>query len=192
VTGTLDSSVLMLNRVFQPLGITTVRHAFGLFAKGAAKAVLPDYRTCDWQQWADIPVQPTDDTVSTVSRYIRVPRVIAMTKYDRVPRKEMKFSRYGIYARDGSKCQFCGKKLPSSELSLDHVVPLSRGGLSTWENVVAACVRCNTRKADRTPAEAGMKLIATPKKPRANLVGRDLRVEWKSFLDQAYWLVELT
>lgn len=191
MTGTLDSSVLMINRVWQPISVTTARHAFSLFAKGAARAVLPDYTMCDWEEWCDIPAQPSDDTVCTPRQYIKVPRVIALTRYDRLPRKEMRFSRYGIYNRDGGKCQYCGRKFALSALSLDHVIPLSKGGLSSWDNVVSACVPCNTRKSDRTPTQAGMKLISQPKRPRAGIVGRELHFEWKSFLDQAYWLVEL-
>jgi 5-methylcytosine-specific restriction endonuclease McrA len=192
----LDSEVLVLNRVFQALRVTSARHALSLFYKGHAKAVLPDYSTYEWDNWCDIPAQPKDDVVLTPSRAILVPRVILLKNYDRLPRREVKFSRHNIYLRDENRCQYCGAKFTSSELSLDHVLPLSRGGVSSWENIVCACLSCNVKKGNRTPTEAGLKLIATPQRPRWNPVGQFTRsrwhASWKNFLDVAYWNVELS
>src|SRR5215470_4698227 len=143
----LDSQVLVLNRVFQAVQVTSVRKAFSLFYKGHVRAVLPDYSTYEWENWCDIPVQPHDEVVQTSSMAIRLPR------------QEVKFSRHNIYIRDGNRCQYCGHKFPSSELSLDHVIPLSRGGTSSWENIVCSCLKCNVKKGNRTPAEAGLKLV---------------------------------
>ena len=128
----LDSQVLVLNRVFQAVQVTSVRKAFSLFYKGHVKAVLPDYTTYEFENWCDIPVQPQDEVVLTPSMAIRVPRVIALKDFDRLPRQDVKFSRHNIYLRDGNRCQYCGHKFSSSELSLDHVIPLSRGGNSSW------------------------------------------------------------
>lgn len=196
MTGMLDSEVLVLNRVFQALRVTTARNALSLFYKGHAKAVLPDYSTYEWEHWCDIPAQPKDDVVLTPSRAILVPRVILLKNYDRLPRREVKFSRHNIYLRDGNRCQYCGGRYASSELSLDHVLPLSRGGVSSWENVVCACLTCNVKKGNRTPAEAGIRLIAPPERPRWNPVGQFTRARWhaswRNFLDVAYWNVELT
>ena len=155
----LDSQVLVLNRVFQAVQVTSVRKAFSLFYKGHVKAVLPDYSTYEFDNWCDIPVQPQDEVVLTPSMAIRVPRVVALKDFDRLPRQDVKFSRHNIYLRDGNRCQYCGHKFSSSELSLDHVIPLSRGGNSSWENVVCACLSCNVRKGNRTPHEASMRLV---------------------------------
>ena len=107
----------------------------------------------------------------------------------------MKFSRHNIYMRDGNRCQYCGKRFSTSELSLDHVVPLSRGGPSNWENIVCACLPCNVRKGNRLPEEAGMKLRRLAGKPKATPLGlmspHRIHPTWKNFLDMAYWNVEL-
>lgn len=191
----LESQVLVLNRVFQAVQVTTVRKAFSLFYKGHVRAVLEDYSTWDFENWCDIPVQPHDEVVMTPSSAIRVPRVVALKDFDRLPRQDVKFSRHNIYLRDGSRCQYCGHKFPSAELSLDHVVPLSRGGMSSWENVVCACLACNVRKGNRTPHEAGIRLIAPPRKPRWHPVGHfgasKFHPAWRNFLDLAYWNMEL-
>ena len=107
-----------------------------------------------------------------------------------------RFRGVNIFARDGNQCQFCGKKFPTSELSLDHVVPRSQGGKTTWENIVCACVDCNVRKGGRTPKQAHMTLIRKPEKPkRSPLLSMKLSqkkyISWQSFLDSAYWNVEL-
>ncbi len=172
-----------------------MRRAFTLFYKGHVRAVLPDYSTYEFENWCDIPVQPQDEIVLTPSMAIRVPRVIALKDFDRLPRQEVKFSRHNIYVRDGNRCQYCGHKFSSSELSLDHVIPLSRGGNSSWENVVCACLACNVRKGNRTPQGASMRPIAQPKKPRWHPVGHfganKYHPAWRNFLDVAYWNAEL-
>jgi DNA-directed RNA polymerase subunit RPC12/RpoP len=104
----LDSQVLVLNRVFQAVQVTSVRKAFSLFYKGHVKAVLPDYTTYEFDNWCDIPVQPQDEVVLTPSMAIRVPRVIALKDFDRLPPSDVKFSRHNIYLRDGNRCQYCG------------------------------------------------------------------------------------
>jgi 5-methylcytosine-specific restriction endonuclease McrA len=144
----LDSQVLVLNRVFQAVQVTSARKAFSLFYKGHVRAVLPDYSTWEFENWCDIPPQPQDEVVLTPSMAIRIPRVVALKDFDRLPRQEVKFSRHNIYLRDGNRCQYCGHRFSSSELSLDHVIPLSRGGSSSWENVVCACLSCNVKKGN--------------------------------------------
>ena len=191
----LDSHVLVLNRVFQAVQVTSVRKAFSLFYKGHVRAVLPDYSTYEFENWCDIPVQPQDEVVLTPSMAIRVPRVIALKDFDRLPRQDVKFSRHNIYVRDGNRCQYCGHKFSSSELSLDHVIPLSRGGRSTWENVVCACLPCNVKKGNKLLIETGLQLKRQPVRPKWHplhrLQGRNFPDIWKNFLDEAYWNVEL-
>ena len=193
----MDSSVLVLNSLFQAVQITGVHRAFRLFYAGRARALAPDFRAYDFPDWCDLPIGIDDELIRTPSRRIRVPRVIQLVHYDRVPHREVRFTRRNIFYRDRNRCQYCGKAFVQRDLNLDHVVPLSRGGRSEWTNVVAAGVPCNGRKGNRFPAEAGMGLIRPPKKPaghplvRANWIGR-FHEEWKTFLDEAYWNVELS
>jgi hypothetical protein len=134
--------------------------------------------------------------VKCVRFELAVPRIIRLLFYDRLPRTNVKFTRRNIYARDSNRCQYCGKRFATSELSLDHVVPRSRGGVSSWANIVCCCVKCNVRKGGRTPYEARMKLVRQPVKPKrspmiALRLGHEKYASWKQFLDAAYWNVEL-
>jgi 5-methylcytosine-specific restriction endonuclease McrA len=127
---------------------------------------------------------------------IAVPRIVRLFSYDRLPRRNVRFTRRNIFARDSNHCQYCGKKFPMSELSLDHVVPRSQGGGTDWQNIVCCCLKCNVKKGGRTPAEAHMKLINEPTKPkRSPMVTLRLTnakyASWKQFLNEAYWNVEL-
>jgi 5-methylcytosine-specific restriction endonuclease McrA len=134
--------------------------------------------------------------VRTVSLEIRVPRVIRLLFYNRVPKNQVKLNRRNIYARDGSRCQYCGKRFSSSELSLDHVVPRAQGGKASWTNIVCACTECNKKKGGRTPRQAGMKLTRKPTRPsRSPVLALKLMSgkyeAWKDFVDDAYWSVTL-
>ena len=202
----LDASVLVLNKLFMAVHIIPVRRAFCLLCKDLAEVVtLEDgtFTTYDFGTWREVSEyrarhfrQADDDWVRTSSTEIQVPRIIRLLGYDRLPRQTVKFNRRNIFARDNNQCQYCGKKFPTSELSLDHVTPRSQGGQTTWENIVCACVGCNVRKGGRTPREAGMALIRRPEKPRRspmlNLKLTSTKYQsWKTFLENAYWSVEL-
>ena len=203
----LDASVLVLNKTFLAVHIISVRRAFCLLCKDLAEVVhLEDgqFATYDFQSWAELSAYRAahfrpgedDDWVRTPSAEIQAPRVIRLLGYDRMPKQTVKFNRRNIFARDNNQCQYCGKKFPTSELSLDHVIPRSQGGQTTWENIVCACVACNVRKGGRTPREANMALIRKPEKPkRSPLLNLKLTnskyQSWRSFLDSAYWSVEL-
>ena len=202
----LDASVLVLNKLYMAVHVIPARRAFGLLFKELAEVVtLTDGRYCsyDFHSWREVSAaralfkDPDDDYVRTVNFEIQAPRVIRLLGYDRLPRQKVKFNRRNLFARDGNKCQYCGKKFPTSELSLDHVMPRSRGGLATWDNIVCACVRCNVRKGGRTPSEAGMRLYRDPVRPKTSpVLGLKLKhpkyESWKSFLNHAYWSVELS
>jgi len=202
----LDASVLVLNKLFMAIHIISVRRAFCLLCKDLAEVVsLEDgqfatYNFATWRELSEYRAQhfrqEDDDWVRTVSSEIQVPRVIRLLDYDKLPKQTVKFNRRNIFARDNNQCQYCGKKFPTSELSLDHVMPRSQGGQSTWENIVCACVSCNVRKGGRTPKEAHMALIRRPEKPkRSPLLNLKLThrkyQSWRTFLDNAYWSVEL-
>ena len=128
---------------------------------------------------------------------MRVPEVITLVNYDRLPKQTVAFNRRNLFARDGNHCQYCGKRFSTAELSLDHVTPRRLGGLATWSNIVCACLKCNVKKGGRTPTQARMMLIRKPVKPRSNPVihihlAHERYRSWKQFLDHAYWSVELT
>ncbi len=196
----LDSSVLVLNRWYQPVNVTTVRRAFTLLYQGNAKAIDRQFQTFDFASWAALSADLNDrDVVRTVMRAIRIPRVIMLQVYDRVPHLKVRFSRQNIYLRDNSTCQYCGKKKPRTELNLDHVVPRSQGGRTSWTNVVCSCIKCNLSKGGRTPKEANMKLLKTPVQPQWSPFEREsdrgsAYDDWRPFLnmaDASYWNTEL-
>lgn len=194
--GVLNSGVLVLNRLFQAIQITSVRRAFALLYKGDARAVQPDYSTYDWQNWVDIAVQPADEFIATPIMRIKVPRVVMIIHFDRMPPHEVRFTRKNIYLRDRNRCQYCRRHFTTRELNLDHVIPLSRGGRSTWDNVVCCCLECNARKGNLLAGEAGLRLSKVPKKPSWHpLIQISFRGHpyetWRNFLDAAYWNAEL-
>ena len=204
----LDASVLVLNKLFMAVHVISVRRAFVLLCKELAEVVSQEdgqFATYDFQTWREISEfrlknfqyrEEEDDWVRTASTQIQVPRVIRLLDYEKVPRHAVKFNRRNIFARDNNQCQFCGKRFPTTELSLDHVIPRSQGGISTWENIVCSCVICNVKKGGRTPKQAHMSLIRKPEKPKRspllNLKMTHKKYQsWKTFLDNAYWSVEL-
>jgi 5-methylcytosine-specific restriction endonuclease McrA len=196
----VDAHVLVLNKSYLPVHVTTIKRAFCLLYAGIAKAVNAQYETFDYESWSQITIERNDETIGLVDRVIKVPRVILLLAYDRVPKRRVRFSRYNIFARDKSICQYCGHRFSRSELNLDHVVPRAQGGTSTWENVVCSCHECNRRKGGKTPGEARMRLITQPRKPAwtppiSLSVPAVMRREWAPFLDfmvnVSYWNTEL-
>lgn len=196
----LATPVLVLNRFFVPITVTSLKRAFIMLYGGVAKAVGGNYETFDFDSWSQLSALKDDDYIRTVNRVIKIPRVIMLIRFDKMPRNETKFNRFNIFRRDGGKCQYCGRKFPRSEFTIDHVVPRSLGGKSVWDNVVCSCSKCNRKKGGRTPEQAGMKLITKPKKPQWDLLSnfyiKTIRYEeWKpflSFVDVSYWNVELS
>jgi 5-methylcytosine-specific restriction endonuclease McrA len=206
----LSANVLVLNRFYQAIRVINVRRAFSLLCRELAEVVHIEtdasgqstWQNFNFDGWREISqlkaeFQPQEhDWIHTVRFQIAVPRIIRLLAYDKLPRQDVKFNRRNIYARDGNRCQYCGKRMSTTELSLDHVVPKSQGGRSSWENIVCCCVRCNVKKGGRTPIQASMHLITKPVKPKRspviNIRLADARYQsWKQFLDTAYWTVEL-
>lgn len=194
----LNTAVLVLNRYYQPVHVTSVKRAFSLLYQGVAKAIDQQYRLYEFADWAALSAA-SHECIATVDRKIRIPRVVVLSAYEYLPKGKVRFSRLNIYARDGDTCQYCGRQLPRGELNLDHVKPRSQGGKTSWENVVCSCVECNLLKGGRTPEQAGMRLMKKPVRPRWTPVFRGAvrRVtyrEWLPFLtlaDASYWNVEL-
>jgi 5-methylcytosine-specific restriction endonuclease McrA len=196
----IHSNVLVLNKSFLPVQITTVRRAFCLLYAGMAKAVNSQYETFDYESWRHLSLELNDETIGLVDRVVKVPRVILLIAYDRIPKRRVRFSRYNIFARDKNACQYCGKRFSRSELNLDHVIPRSQGGISSWENVVCSCHHCNRKKGGKTPEQAKMRLILQPRRPAwtppLNVSLQEvMRKEWVPFLDfmvdVSYWNTEL-
>ncbi|MDA1008426.1 MAG: HNH endonuclease [Planctomycetota bacterium] len=202
----LDTKVLVLNKHYSAVRVVDARRAFTLLFRESAEVVSVEasaYVSYDIRSWAEAAEfqhrfeLDDHDWVTTTSFVIAVPKVIRLLGYDRLPREVVKLNRRNIYTRDASKCQYCGSHFSSRELTLDHVVPRVQGGGNTWENLVCACVRCNARKGGRTPKQAQMHLIRPPIKPRRNpaivvRLGQSRYQSWKTFLDEAYWTIDLS
>ena len=195
--GALSTSVLVLNRAFLAVHVVNVRRAFGLIFRDLAEVIdiddghFANYNFDSWLVISDlrsVEEREFDDWIRSVNFLVQVPRVIRLLNFDRVPKQTLRFNRRNLFARDGHRCQYCGKNAPPQQLSMDHVVPRSRGGQTTWENIVCCCVKCNTRKGGRTPKEARMQLLKTPSKPRYNpLLAQKLNnpkyESWRTFLN---------
>jgi len=210
IASALSANVLVLNKFYQAIRVVNVRRAFSLLAKDLAEVVHIEtdvagqsiWQNLDLHEWTQLSqlkheFEPDGhDWLHTVRFAIAVPKIIRLLGYDKLPRQDVKFNRRNIFARDSNRCQYCGKKFSTADLSLDHVVPRSQAGKSTWDNIVCCCVKCNVKKGGRTPEQAHMKLLSKPVKPkRSPAIGfklADARYKsWKQFLDEAYWTVEL-
>jgi len=194
----LTGKSLVLNKAFLPIHVTSVRRALSLVYRGVARAVDQEYRTFDFCSWSEVSTIGFE-SIGLVGGVVRIPRVILLISFDRMPRRRVRFSRHNIFARDANTCQYCGGRFVRSDLNLDHVVPRWRGGRTSWENVVCSCIDCNRRKGGRALAETAMRLVRTPQRPEwtpfvmKQMGGLGYR-EWRPFLsavDTAYWNVEL-
>lgn len=184
----------MLNRLWQAVHIVTARRALSLLFTEHARVLCEGDE--GWQVW------PADEWVNlshtqrarsgdlylhTVTKAIRVPKILLLNEYGQLPMKEVHLNRQAVFERDGYCCQYCGKLCKAHELNLDHVVPKERGGLLSWENIVASCLACNTLKANRTPREAGLHLLKKPRQPKSRpfvsyIIGQQIENEWRNFL----------
>ena len=187
------SVVLVLNRNWQAVNVTTPAEAFASMMTDAATGL--DIQGQDWmvpvkwQHWIQLSVREGDFSVGTVDGLVRVPTVIVLSRFDRVPRKRPSFSLRGLWLRDGGRCQYTGRSLQPGEGNIDHVIPRSRGGETSWENCVLSDRKVNNRKADRTPEEAGLRLHSEPARPPEVLVTYLLRnpfqiADWEVFLPE--------
>ncbi len=191
----LQRPTLVLNRNWQPVNVATVARALVLLWNESARVVDPDdYQTYTWADWSQLRVREGDPFIQAIRLRLRAPEVIVLAEYDRLPSGAVSFSRRNLFKRDHWTCQYCGVQPGADELTIDHVVPRSQGGTSTWENCVLACVTCNKRKADRTPQQAGLKLRHAPVRPlwKPMYARHTARIEsWSKFVSEAYWNVRL-
>ena len=183
-------SVLVLNRNWQAIDVKTPAEAFGLMATGAAMALdisTGDMRPVPWLDWLSLTVRAEDTPVRTVRGPIRAPTVLVLTRFGRVPMRRLRFSLRGLWMRDRGVCQYTGRTLAAGEGNIDHVMPRSRGGRTTWENCVLSHKSVNHKKGNRTPEEAGLRLMRPPEAPRAvpatAFIKNTLQVkDWEMFL----------
>jgi 5-methylcytosine-specific restriction endonuclease McrA len=188
MTDVLSLPVLVLNRYLVPVQVTTVKRAVVLLYGGVALALDEAGESYDFDLWRELPVRGSDDAIPIVAGELRVPRVMHLLRYDRTPRVTVRLTRRNLMFRDAHQCQYCGKRPPLRELNIDHVVPRSRGGDDSWENLVTACRACNLRKGWRTPEEANMRLARHPFRPKWTMTAQILLgsgwkfKEWEPFL----------
>ena len=180
--GSLQASVLVLNRFYMPVHVVSVKRSLVLLYRELAEVIHVEegqyynYDFPDWIEFSEFVAaevedsgEPSDvDWIRSVNFSVRVPRIVRLYRYDKVPKLTLRFNRRNVFARDNNTCQYCAQTYPLHRLSFDHVVPRSRGGKTNWENVVCCCLKCNSRKGNRTPAEAGIRLVKEPKRPRQN------------------------
>ena len=202
----LNTSVLVLNKFYNPVNIINAKRAFSMLFSSIAEVITVEdesyynYNFLSWAEFSEYKKSFEDsqehEWVYTPNLTLLVPRVVRLMAYDRIRINKVRLTRRNIYYRDHNTCQYCGKRFKTKDLNVDHVIPRSRGGRDTWENLVCACVRCNIKKGSKLPREAGMRLVKHPARPRLNPLimvhlGKKKYASWKSFLDEAYWNVEL-
>ena len=207
MTSVLDNKVLVLNRNYQPVRFISVRESFLKVFGRAAEVVCVEndvYTSYSFNDWTEVSEyrnkyesgEADIEWIGTPSKMIMVPKVIRLLYYTKVPQVKMRLTRQNIFERDQHSCQYCGKKFKLEKLTIEHILPRSRGGKNSWENLVCACIDCNRKKRDRTPEEAGMKLLSAPKKPK-DMPALKLKVtskrykDWDHFLTDIYFNVEL-
>lgn len=184
--------VLVLNRCWQAIGVKSPADAISMMVDNTATGL--DIRGNDymvplrWNDWLSLPYDENENYINTVSLKIKVPKIIVLCKFDKIPRKRPKFTNKNIWIRDGGICQYTGKKLTPNEGNIDHVIPKSRGGTTSWSNCVLAHRDINAKKADKTPEESGLKLIRQPIVPKDMPVTFYIRnkhniKEWDTFLN---------
>jgi 5-methylcytosine-specific restriction endonuclease McrA len=187
------TTVLVLNRNWQAIDVKTPAQAFCMMANGNATALdiygTGEMQPVKWDDWLYLSVREEDNSVRTVRGLVRVPTVLVLARYNKVPKRRPKLSAKGIWERDGGKCQYTGRKLAPHEGNIDHIVPRSRGGQTSWENCVLADRRINSLKGNRLPEEVGLALHKKPDTPKELPVTYFIRNaynvrDWDHFLVQ--------
>ncbi len=188
----LTAPTLVLNKSWVPISTTTVRHAINLAIKDSARLIQPDtYQVHDFESWCTLSPLPEGGAIRTPNLIIRLPEVIVLMAYNKIPGNKVPFSRRNVYRRDGNLCQYCGRHVHHSEMTIDHVVPRSVGGKNTWENCVIACRRCNNAKGDKALSECGLRLLRRPTQPDWSpciTTRKGQRCQsWRGFVSEKQW-----
>lgn len=182
--------VLVLNRNFTPIHIITWQKAMSLLIQESARAIDHDYIVYDFEDWLVFSeLDSTYPKVLTVKHKISLPEIVVLKFYDRLPYRDVKYSRQTLFQRDNFRCAYCGNSFAKHDLTVDHIVPRAQGGRTHWMNTVSSCTPCNARKADRTPEEAKMPLFFKPKKPKwvsplSKITKEHPCKSWNKFLDK--------
>lgn len=165
----LSKPVLVLNKVWIPIRIVDVKRSLKLIFADKAFIVDPhDYAVYDWDKWASLNVKDEEEGIETTRQRIKIPEIIVLNHYDKTHRRGAKLTKRNIYIRDSYVCQYTGKKVSHKEADIDHIVPRSKGGKNTWDNMVVCTKEINRKKGDRNPEEAGLKLLKKPSKPNSH------------------------
>ena len=183
--------VLILNKNWIPINTTTAKNSFSLMYADNAKGLLIEddrFLSLEWNEWIKLDIKDKDDFVRTVNGYIKIPNIIVLNHYDKIPRQVVKFTQKNLWERDNFTCQYTGKKVTKTSGNIDHIIPRSQGGKTSWENCVIAHKEINAIKADRTPEQAGLKLLKKPSAPRLMPVSFYIRnkegiEDWELFLN---------
>lgn len=188
MSGVLQEPCLILNRNWQPITFLPVQTAIVNVMRDMASVLdVQDYLLLTFEEWVEL-ARSSDRMIKTPSLKIAAPEVVVLKKYGERPPRKVVFNRPNLWKRDRFTCQYCGEALPGDDLTIEHVVPRSRGGQTSWENCVAACGTCNGLKADQTPKEAGMRLRTQPVKPawrpRIAPPKNTVREAWRPFLEK--------
>jgi 5-methylcytosine-specific restriction endonuclease McrA len=184
-------NVLILNKHWIPINTTTARHSFALMYSENAKGIMIEEDKVvplEWNEWVSLNLKENDRTVKTVRGFVKIPTVIVLNHYDKIPRQIIKFTQKSLWERDNFTCQYTGKKVTRTNGNIDHIIPRSQGGKTSWENCVIAHKEINAIKADRTPEQAGLKLLKKPSAPRIMPVSFYIRnreevKDWEMFLN---------
>jgi len=208
----MSLQVLSLNKVYQPIGLISVREAIDSVFTERAEIIDQEengaFSNHDVNSWLELSLlkkmmmeeadyEIDELWINSTSPYFIAPKVIRYLNYDKTHQRQVKFSRKNIMIRDQNTCIYCNKKFPTDQLQLEHIIPRSRGGKTTWTNTATSCHKCNQKKADKTPKEAGMKLHWKPVKPRflarqnKIVVPRSRYKFWEQFVSDVYWNTEL-
>jgi len=219
MVATTSRKVLVLNRSWCAVGVIDLPRAMALLfsqyedGEPKAKIITPppkgSYEVWEWGDWSGLRPETGEDGLVSASRIYKVPEVLLLSRYDSIPKQKVNFCRRSIWKRDDYSCQYCGRRPDHDECTLDHILPRSLGGETSWTNCVLACYQCNSQKADRRPEDAfrpkdkekarrwigpsPMKLIKEPKKPEYSIIKDKIRIldTWKHWLDKMYWEIPL-
>jgi 5-methylcytosine-specific restriction endonuclease McrA len=193
----LQRPVLVLNKSWRAVNVTTVERALVMLWNGHARVIEVDMQTFQamtWSDWSKIDPLEGEKFIQSTSLRLKTPEVIVLSEYNDLPTTAVTFSRRNLFKRDHYVCQYCHKQPGTDELTIDHILPKSKGGATDWLNCCLACITCNKRKANRTPEEAGLKLLKKPTKPawRPIYAARTERPKsWDMFQSDVYWNIEL-
>ncbi len=203
----LNMNVLVLNKTYSPIWITNAKRAFTMLFNKVAEVVHVEediYSNYDFISWAEVSeykktyeeLSGYEDWVHTPNLTLEIPRIIRLLNYNTIPQVKVRLCRRNIFHRDNNSCMYCGRHSKPKNLNVDHIIPKAKGGRATWENLVCTCYKCNSKKGNRTPREAGMKLIKKPSEPKflplARIhIGNTKYISWKKFISKNYWSVEL-